>query len=148
MILATVKMCLRRFKIVSIICDLFGPLAKKKEVSIAKVVKPMINFTSENILRFIKRFSDFGTQVIECFTKGNCFWFAMVLAMEFAGEIYYDPIVGHFATMIDGVLYDITGAVENTSDFMSLAEIRKDKLLWARLQRDCVDLGVGMEYEV
>ncbi len=108
----------------------------------------MTNFTSENILRFIKKFSDFGNQVVECFTKGNCFWFAMVLAMEFAGKIYYDPIVGHFATMIDGAMYDITGVVENTSDFISLKEIRKDELLWARLQRDCVDLGAGMEYEV
>ena len=141
-------MYLRRFKIVSIICDLFGLSAKKKEANIAKVSKPMINFTSENILRFIKRFSDFGNQVVECFTKGNCFWFAMVLALEFAGEIYYNPIVGHFATMIDGVMYDITGVVKNTSDFTPLEEIRKDELLWARLQRDCVDLGVRMEYEV
>ena len=148
MILATVKTCLKRFKMVLIICGLFGLLAKKKEVSIVKIVKPMINFTSENILCFIKKFSDFGNQVVECFTKGNCFWFATVLAVEFAGEIYYDPIVGHFATMINGVIYDITGAVENTSDFVSLEEIRKDELLWARLQRDCVDLGVGMEYEV
>ena len=109
----------------------------------------MINFTSEKILRFIKKFSDFGNQVVECFTKGNCFWFATVLAMEFAGKIYYDPIVGHFATMINGVLYDITGVVENTSDFVSLKEIRKDELLWARLQRDCIDLGgVVMENEV
>ena len=108
----------------------------------------MINFTSENILHFIKKFSDFGNQVVECFTGGNCFWFAMVLAMESAGEIYYDSIVGHFATLIYGVMYDITGVVENTSDFVSLEEIRKDELLWARLQRDCVDLGVGMEYEV
>ena len=138
---------MRRFKIVLIIYGLFGPLVKKKEASIAKVSKPMINFTSENILRFIKKFSDFGNQVVECFTKGNCFWFAMVLAMEFVGDIYYDPIVGHFATMIDGVLYDITGVVKNTSDFTPLEEIRKDELLWARLQRDCVDLGVGMEYD-
>ena len=108
----------------------------------------MINFTSENILHFIKKFSNFGTQVLECFTEGNCFWFAMVLAIEFAGEIYYDPIVGHFATMINGVMYDITGVVENTGDFASVEEIRKDELLWARLLRDCVDLGVGMEYEV
>ena len=72
----------------------------------------------------------------------------MVLAMEFAGEIYYNPIVGHFATIINGVMYDITGVVENTSDFVSLEEIRKDELLWARLQRDCVDLGVEVEYEV
>ena len=148
MISATVMMCLRRFKIVLTIYGLFGPLAKKKEASIVKVVKPIDNFISENILRFIKKFSDFGNQVVECFTKGNCFWFAIILAMEFSGEIYYDPIVGHFATMIDGVMYDITGAVENTSDFVSLEEIRKDELLWARLQRDCVDLGVGMEYEV
>lgn len=72
----------------------------------------------------------------------------MVLAMEFSGEIYYDPIVGHFATMIDGVIYDIAGVVENTRDFVSVEEICTDELLWARLQRDCVDLGVGMEYEV
>ena len=45
-------------------------------------------------------------------------------------------------------MYDITGVVENTSNFTSLEEIRKDELLWARLQRDCVDLGVGMEYEM
>jgi hypothetical protein len=45
-------------------------------------------------------------------------------------------------------MYDITGVVKNTGDFISLEEIRKDELLWARLQRDCVDLGVGMEYEV
>ena len=141
-------MCLKRFKTVLIIYGLFGPLAKKKEANIAKVAEPMINFTSENILRFIKKFSDFGNQVVECFTKGNCFWFAMVLAMEFAGEIYYDPIVGHFATMINGVMYDITGVVENTGDFISLEEICTDELLWLRLQRDCVDLGVGMEYEV
>ena len=107
----------------------------------------MIIPTSENILRFIKKFSDFGNQVVHCFTKGNCFWFAMVLGMEFAGKIYYDPIVGHFATMVNGAMYDITGAVENISDFVSLEEIRKDELLWARLQRDCVDLGVGMEYD-
>ena len=108
----------------------------------------MINFTSKNILRFIKKFSNFGNQVVECFTEGNCFWFAMVLAMEFDGVIYYGPIVGHFATMINGVMYDITGVVENTSDFVSLEEIRKDELLWARLQRDCIDLEVRMENEM
>ena len=46
----------------------------------------MTNFTSANILRLIKKFSNFGNQ--------------------------------------------------------------NDELLWDRLQRDCVDLGVGMEYEV
>ena len=105
----------------------------------------MINFNSENILQFIKKFSNFGPQVVDCFTKGNCYWFARILAIEFMGAIYYDPIVGHFATMINGVMYDITGVVENTGDFISLEEICTDELLWARLQRDCVDLGVGME---
>ena len=108
----------------------------------------MINFKSENILQFIKKFSDFGPQVVDCFTKGNCYWFARILAIEFVGAIYYDPIVGHFATMIGGVLYDITGVVENTSDFIPIEEIYKDELLCARLLRDCVDLGVGTEYEV
>ena len=107
----------------------------------------MINFKSKHILQFIKRFSDFGPQVVDCFTEGNCYWFARILAIEFMGTIYYDPIVGHFATMIDGVMYDITGVVENTSNFVSREEICKDELLWARLQRDCVDLGVEMEYD-
>ena len=31
----------------------------------------MINFTSENILRFIKKFSDFDNQAVECFTEGE-----------------------------------------------------------------------------
>ena len=108
----------------------------------------MINFTSENILHFIKKFSDFGNQVVECFTEGNCYWFARILAIEFMGTIYYDPIVGHFATMINGVLYDITGVVENTSDFISIEEIYKDELLWPRLLSDCMDLGVEIEYEM
>ena len=108
----------------------------------------MINFNSENILQFIKKFSNFGPQVVDCFTKGNCYWFARILAIEFMGAIYYDPIVGHFATMINGVMYDITGVVENTGDFISLEEICTDELLWARLQRDCIDLGVEMENEV
>ena len=108
----------------------------------------MINFKSEHILQFIKKFSDFGPQVVDCFTKGNCYWFARILAIEFMGTIYYDPIVGHFATMIGGVLYDITGVVVNTSDFISIEEIYKDELLWPRLLRDCMDLGVGMGYEV
>ena len=107
----------------------------------------MINFKSENILQFIKKFSDFGPQVVDCFTKGNCYWFARILAIEFMGTIYYDPIVGHFATMIGGALYDITGVVESTSDFIAIEEIYKDELLWARLQRDCVDLGVKIEYD-
>ena len=108
----------------------------------------MINFTSEHILQFIKKFSDFGPQVVDCFTKGNCYWFARILAIEFMGIIYYDPIVGHFATMIDGVLYDITGVVENPNDFISIEEIYKDELLWPRLLRDCMDLGVEIEAEL
>ena len=49
--------------------------------------------------------------------------------------------------MIDGALYDITGVIENTSDFISIEEIYEDELLWARLLRDCVDLGVRTEYD-
>ena len=99
---------------------------------------------------FIKRFKEAAnpTEIENCFLHGNCYWFARILAIEFMGAIYYDPIVGHFATMINGVMYDITGVVENIGDFISLEEICTDELLCARLQRDCVDLGAGMEYEV
>ena len=61
-------------------------------------------------------------------------------------QVNYRPdITTTHVIRYNGVLYDITGAVENTGDFISLEEICTDELLWVRLQRDCIDLGVGME---
>ena len=45
-------------------------------------------------------------------TNGNCFYFAVILAVRFNGKVYYDPINGHFVTEIKGRLYDWKGVYE------------------------------------
>lgn len=100
--------------------------------------------SQETILQFIKKFSDFGTQVVDCFLHGNCYWFAEILLVEFGGVICYDQIQGHFATSINNDLYDITGVIEDTEDFKPFSMIfSEDHLLYERICRDCIRLGVG-----
>lgn len=44
---------------------------------------------------------------------GNCYFFANILKSRFPeGVIYYDVVVGHFVTDIDGIKYDWSGVVE------------------------------------
>lgn len=98
----------------------------------------------ETILRFIKKFSDFGPQVTDCFLRGNCYWFAEILFLEFGGVVCYDQIQGHFATSVNNDLYDITGVIEDTEDFKPFSMIfSEDHLLYERICRDCIRLGVG-----
>ena len=45
--------------------------------------------------------------------SGNCYYFALILKDRFPkGQIVYDPVLGHFLFLYQGVLYDWTGAVE------------------------------------
>lgn len=44
--------------------------------------------------------------------SGNCYYFALILKDRFNGDIYYDPIDGHFLCLIGNKLYDWTGEVE------------------------------------
>ena len=46
------------------------------------------------------------------FYRGYCYWFSLILAERFKGEIWFNPKVVHFATMIDEDLYDIYGKVK------------------------------------
>lgn len=69
-----------------------------------------------DILGFIGRFSTDGyhyrNQVLECFLRGNCYWFAYILSIRFAE---YSPLImldleaRHFGCEIDGKVYDIVG---------------------------------------
>lgn len=70
------------------------------------------------VLMFIGRFStdgnDIRREVVECFTRGCCYWFAYILRARFGGEIMVDYVANHFGCRIDGEVYDITGQVTDT----------------------------------
>ena len=91
----------------------------------------------DEILAFIKHFQNDGT--IKAFTNGCCYWFAQILKERFDGVIVYDPTDNHFATMIDGRIYDITGFLEIPGVFIEWREYQlTDPLESSRLYRDCI----------
>jgi len=70
-----------------------------------------MDYREITIEEFIKDFKSFGTsnEIVECFTKGYCYWFAFILKNRFPkGEIYYNAM-NHFVLKYNNRLYDITG---------------------------------------
>lgn len=115
----------------------------------------------KQILFFIKHFTDHGPDVIDCFSNGNCYWFARILAQRFRGSVYYNPKENHFCARIGSDLYDITGKIrssyfpnihDNVIWLSSSNENKKvDWIPWKyyrytdsshsrRIRRDCIDL--------
>lgn len=97
---------------------------------------------SEEVLGFINRFTanDTRQQVTEAFTAGCCYWFAFILAQrfsDFAPVIVYDCVQNHFGTRISGAVYDITGIVTDSYDWVPFAALTDEAHL-ARLKRDCI----------
>lgn len=73
--------------------------------------------------RFIAHFQNPGT--IDTFTNGCCYWFTQILTSRFwLSSIYYNPVDGHFATKIRGVLYDITGRLEDDGHWVRWARYK------------------------
>lgn len=69
------------------------------------------------VMQFIAHFQNEGT--VERFTNGCCYWFAQILCGRFKrGRMYYNPVDGHFATKIDGRIYDITGEIPPSKDWL------------------------------
>lgn len=97
----------------------------------------------EEILSFITHFSDYGEEVIDCFTTGNCYWFALILHKRFGGEIMYNPILCHFACRLNGGhLYDITGRIDNvvTGPWENFDEMEyHDSAHYVRVLKNCVE---------
>ena len=99
---------------------------------------------TEIILRFIEGFHDRGNraQVIETFTCGYCYWFAAILAARFADYypiIVYDEIENHFGCAIDGKVYDITGDISNSYNWIAWKDlVKKDQSLALRIYKDCI----------
>ena len=70
----------------------------------------------EQVIAFISHFNKF-VGVTEAFTQGCCFHFTTILLSVFGypddSRIMYNDIDGHFATLINGRLYDITGEISS-----------------------------------
>ena len=97
----------------------------------------------EEILLFIDHFADYGKEVIDCFTTGNCYWFAVILNERFGGTIVYNPVACHFACKLNGGhIYDITGQIDTVvtgpwEDFYEM--MLKDPIHYARVYDNCVE---------
>ena len=108
--------------------------------------RPPENDPTPDVLMFIGRFSTDGyrerAQVIECFTRGCCFWFARILEERFREEygahIVVDYVANHFAARIGGArVYDITGDVTEGHKWEPWAAC-SDPLLRKRITEDCI----------
>ena len=103
----------------------FPILLNSSAIQVQKIVSPMVC----------------GREQIEkCFTSEMCYWFAFLLANRFpGGEIVYDEVANHFGCEIGGQVYDITGNVTNSYNWMPwLKFIYKDTALTKRVVRDCI----------
>ena len=86
------------------------------------------------VVEFIQGFSD----AKELFLCGYCYWFAVILANRFHGEIWYMPIENHFICRIDGFYYDVTGRMRPENIVYRWSDY-PDELEKKRIIRDCVN---------
>lgn len=108
----------------------------------------------DEVLGFIHRFTLNGTrqQVIDCFTGGCCYWFAHVLLYRFMNRVpmpklVYNPENNHFATLINGRVYDITGDVTDLANWAEFSRYYREAShsVHDTLLRDCIDFGTNRE---
>lgn len=88
---------------------------------------------------FINGFKElFPSEMEMVFYHGYCYWFAMILAERFKGEIWFNPTIVHFAAKIGNSLYDIFGEVEQGVDpYTGIYERDKDDWhSWESYQTD------------
>ena len=72
-------------------------------------------------------------------TTGNCYYFALILADRFNGDIYYDVINGHFITKIQDNFYDWNGIVNTNNCLVEWNKMDQyDSLVKQRIIRDCI----------
>lgn len=95
------------------------------------------------VRRFIQKFRTAETQAL--FTGGCCYWFAHILYTRFTmahkqPEIWYNEVSGHFATMINKKLYDITGEIKDKDDkWIKWDEFAtKEPSFAAQVIKDCI----------
>lgn len=78
------------------------------------------------------------------FTNGYCYHFAVILAALFGNEDYqsnimYNPIDNHFATKYNNKLYDITGEIKLTTDWVDWNRYKEfEPLDSERVIKNCI----------
>lgn len=88
----------------------------------------------EEILKFISNFKFCADE----FTHGKCYYGSVILRNRFPdSETWYDRIMNHFATKINGRLYDLAGEITDTENFEPWCML-DDEFLQARIERDCI----------
>lgn len=98
---------------------------------------------AEEVLDFIDRRFQY-----DCNWKtGNCYYFAIILFTRFnkyKPELFYDAIDCHFVTKINGIFYDLEGAIYYDEEYISKSlykwnDLQKDDPGWAsRIVRDVI----------
>lgn len=68
---------------------------------------------THEVLQFIDAIKRrYPYEIEDTFSNGFCYWFAKILELRFGGIIYFNPVIIHFAILIEGQLFDITGLIE------------------------------------
>lgn len=106
-----------------------------------------IHLREDEILSFIRLFSNGNDETSYKFTKGLCYWFAFILTERFkpAAKLMYAPVENHFLVRIGSDnLYDITGNV--TKQYPNVIEWKHYPYpdVKARIVRDCILKKNGM----
>ena len=84
----------------------------------------------KRVISFILEFKHIFPEEMEyTFYRGYCYWFALILATRFSGEIWFNPSIVHFAAYIDGELYDIYGRIAPGVDPIT-GEFNEDNVEW------------------
>lgn len=98
----------------------------------------------ELVLDYIKQFRDFGPDVETLFSRGMCYHFMILLRQRFGSahcSIMYDQVANHFATLIEGRIYDITGDITDNPEYKweRWSDVKKsDPALAKIIRRDCI----------
>lgn len=71
---------------------------------------------------------------------GNCYYFGMILKLRFPQSVlYYDVVLGHFVTLINGKYYDWSGEVKPDGYLVEWDKFEKyDGLQYKTIIRDCI----------
>lgn len=93
----------------------------------------------EEVLKFIDALRSVHKEaMIDVFSNGCCYWFAVILCDRFDGEMYYLEVENHWITKIGDRFYDVTGEVSGDNAERWSEFVLKDEALTKRLYRDCI----------
>lgn len=84
---------------------------------------------SRSVLKFIGRFREENPDLERIFTKGYCYYFAVMLQDAFGGGIYLSPESNHIVWSEDqNLYYDITGVCNDKIMKKQILCLPKEKL--------------------